>query len=78
MERVFKPIAVDGDVTYTGAAVGVTFLRADDTVTAFVKRADECMYIAKTTGERVAVVCFGQPVESTSQAMRAVRGRNGC
>lgn len=78
MERVFKPIAVDGDVTYTGAAVGVTFLRADDTVTAFVKRADECMYIAKTTGERVAVICFGQAVESTSQAIRANRNRNGC
>ena len=35
MERVFKPIAIEGKVTYTGAAVGVTFLQPDDTVASF-------------------------------------------
>ncbi|MET0748817.1 MAG: GGDEF domain-containing protein, partial [Rhizobium sp.] len=73
MERVFKPIAIDGMVTYTGAAVGVAFLRADDGPAAFVKRADDFMYIAKTTGERVAVVCFGQIMEPTQASLRAKR-----
>lgn len=63
MERIFKPIPVDGHVTYTGAAVGVTFLQADDTAASFVKRADDYMYVAKTTEQRVAIVCFGQVVE---------------
>jgi GGDEF domain-containing protein len=66
MERVFKPIAIDGKVTYTGAAVGVTFLQPDDTVASFVRRADEYMYIAKTSEQRVAVVCFGQILETVS------------
>jgi diguanylate cyclase (GGDEF)-like protein/PAS domain S-box-containing protein len=66
MERIFKPIPIDGQVTFTGAAVGVTFLRADDTVQSYVKRADEYMYIAKTTGERVAVVCFGQILDPST------------
>lgn len=73
MERIFKPIPVDGQVTFTGAAVGVTFLRADDTAQSYVKRADEYMYIAKTTGERVAVVCFGQILEPTATPKRTVR-----
>lgn len=73
MERVFKPIAIDGSVTYTGAAVGVTFLQADDTPASFVKRADDFMYIAKTTGERVAVVCFGQIMGPATAALRARR-----
>ena len=60
MERVFKPIPVRGQVAFTGAAVGVTFLLADDTACSYVDRADEYMYLAKKTGERIAVVCFGQ------------------
>ena len=60
MERIFKPIPVNGQVTFTGAAVGVTFLQVDDTAQSYVERADEYMYIAKATGDRVAVVCFGQ------------------
>lgn len=66
MERVFKPIPINGQVTFTGAAVGVTFLRSDDTAKSYVDRADEYMYIAKNTGERVAVVCFGQILEPSS------------
>lgn len=64
MERVFKPIAIDGQVTYVGAAVGATFLQADDTPESYVKRADEYMYMAKATGQRVAVVCFGKILEN--------------
>lgn len=67
IERVFKPIAIDGNVTYTGAAVGVTFLMAEDSPASFVKRADDFMYTAKTTGERVAVVCFGQIMEPVAR-----------
>lgn len=63
MERIFKPIPIGGQVTFTGAAVGVTFLQTNDTAQSYVERADEYMYIAKTTGERVAVVCFGQFLE---------------
>ncbi|WP_438749852.1 diguanylate cyclase domain-containing protein [Pararhizobium sp. O133] len=70
MERVFKPIPIDGHVTYTGAAVGVTFLRPDDTPASFIKRADEYMYIAKTTEQRVAVVCFGQIMEMHETPMQ--------
>ena len=73
MDRVFKPIAIEGKVTFTGAAVGVTFLQADDTVASFVKRADEYMYIAKTTEERVAVVCFGQIMEPSALPARKAR-----
>ncbi len=73
MERIFKPIAIDGNVTYTGAAVGVTFLQADDTAISFVRRADEYMYVAKTTEQRVAVVCFGQVVEKAPVAPRSNR-----
>ncbi|WP_162241355.1 EAL domain-containing protein [Rhizobium sp. Leaf341] len=65
MERVFKPIPVNGQVTSTGAAVGVTFLQAYDTALSYVERADEYMYIAKATGERVAVVCFGQILDTS-------------
>lgn len=60
MERIFKPIPIGGQLTFTGAAAGVTFLQVDDTPRSYVDRADEYMYIAKRSGERVAVVCFGQ------------------
>jgi GGDEF domain-containing protein len=59
LDRIFKPIAIDGVVTEVGAAVGVTLLQADDTAATFVKRADNYMYLAKQTGERVAVVWLG-------------------
>ena len=77
MERVFKPIAIDGMVTYTGAAIGVAFLQADDGMASFVKRADNYMYIAKTTGERIAVVCFGQilnPIPTPTGVRRVAIG----
>jgi diguanylate cyclase (GGDEF)-like protein/PAS domain S-box-containing protein len=78
MERVFKPIAIEGKVTYTGAAVGVTFLHADDTVASFIRRADEYMYIAKASEQRVAVVCFGQILETVPSPEDAVEwGRFG-
>ena len=76
MERIFKPIAIDGRVTYTGAAVGVTFLQPDDTAVSFLKRADEYMYLAKTTERRVAVVCFGQILEAVCEPASKAR-RNG-
>ncbi len=75
MERIFKPIPVDGQVTYTGAAVGVAFLKAGDTAASFVKRADEYMYVAKTTQQRIAVVCFGQVIEKPPVA--TLRNRRG-
>jgi diguanylate cyclase (GGDEF)-like protein/PAS domain S-box-containing protein len=78
MERVFKPVAIDGKVTYTGAAVGVTFLQPDDTVASFIRRADEYMYIAKASEQRVAVVCFGQILETASSPEDSVEwGRLG-
>ncbi|KQS79524.1 diguanylate cyclase [Rhizobium sp. Leaf384] len=70
MERVFKPIPINGQVTFTGAAVGVTFLQENDDAQSYVERADEYMYIAKTTGERVAVVCFGQFLEPPEMPAR--------
>lgn len=69
MDRVFKPIPISGEVTFTGAAVGVTFLQADDTAQSYVDRADEYMYIAKHTGDRVAVVCFGQILVRDTEAV---------
>lgn len=73
MERIFKPIPIAGQVTSTGAAVGVTFLREDDTTQSFVGRADEYMYIAKATGDRVAIVCFGQILDRSTTPERARR-----
>jgi diguanylate cyclase (GGDEF)-like protein/PAS domain S-box-containing protein len=75
MESVFKPIAVDGNVTYTGAAVGVAFLEADDTAQSLVKRADNFMYTAKTTGERVAIVCFGQILQHAERPARLTKAK---
>jgi len=61
MDRIFKPMAIEGAVVELGAAVGVTMLQADDDVTSFVKRADGYMYLAKQTGDRLALVWLGQP-----------------
>jgi len=77
IERVFKPIPIRGQVTSTGAAVGVTFLQADDTSCSYVDRADEYMYLAKKTGNRLAVVCFGQilvPMDTRPSFTRVIRG----
>jgi len=61
MDRIFKPMAIEGAVVELGAAVGVTMLQADDDVTSFVKRADGYMYLAKQTGDRLALVWLGHP-----------------
>lgn len=63
MERVFKPVPVKGQVAFVGAAVGVTFLQIDDTPGSYVDRADEYMYLAKKSGDRIAIMCFGQILE---------------
>lgn len=54
MERVFKPMRIGGKVKFEGAADGATFLHAGDT--ARIERADEYMYIAKNTGDRLPSV----------------------
>jgi diguanylate cyclase (GGDEF)-like protein len=76
MDRIFKPIAVDGAVVEMGAAVGVTLLQADDTATSFVKRADSYMYLAKQTGDRLAMVWLGQPAgyPASGRAVRSIAG----
>lgn len=58
VERVFKPIEIDGLLTYTGAAVGVALLQDNDNMASFLKRADNFMYIAKSMGERVTVIDY--------------------
>lgn len=70
MERVFKPIAIEGHVTDTGAAVGIAFLNGGDDAASFVKRADDFMYLAKTTERRVAVVCAGEVLTPTALSLR--------
>jgi diguanylate cyclase (GGDEF)-like protein len=60
VERVFKPCPVDGLVADVGAAIGVAFLREDDSAASFTKRADSYMYLAKATGNRIAVVALGE------------------
>lgn len=59
--RVFKPVPIEGQLADLGAAVGVAFLEQGDDVARLMKRADGYMYIAKATGERIAVVCLGVP-----------------
>lgn len=56
--------------------VGVTFLQAGDTAQSYVERADEYMYIAKNTGDRVAVVCFGQILDSQPKPKFEKRAAN--
>lgn len=57
-EQVFRPIPTEGRLADVGAAVGLAVLEPHDTVNALIKRADRFMYIAKSTGQRVAVVAF--------------------
>lgn len=59
-ETVFKPIPVEGRLADVGAAIGLAVLEPDDTIASFTKRADRYMYIAKSTGNRVAVVALGE------------------
>jgi diguanylate cyclase (GGDEF)-like protein len=68
MQLVFKPLAIEGKLSYTGAAVGVSLLKPTDTAASFVKRADENMYLAKTTGERIAIVYPEQDIRDPSAA----------
>jgi len=55
--------------------VGVAFLEADDTAQSLVKRADNFMYTAKTTGERVAIVCFGQILQHAERPARLTKAK---
>lgn len=66
IDRIFKPIAIEGVVVELGAAMGVTLLQPDDDAASFVKRADGYMYLAKQTGDRLAMVWFGK--SDTSEA----------
>lgn len=59
MRNVFKSISIGGQAVTSGAAVGVTILHETDDPHSFIKRADEYMYMAKATDQRIAVVYFG-------------------
>lgn len=59
-ETVFKPMPVEGQLADVGAAIGLAVLEPEDTIASFTKRADRYMYLAKSTGNRVAVVALGQ------------------
>ncbi|MDM9624249.1 sensor domain-containing diguanylate cyclase [Rhizobium sp. S96] len=74
IDRIFKPVAVDGIVTEVGAAVGVTLLQQDDDAMSLMKRADSYMYLAKQTGDRIALIWLGQPGGGTQMAKRAAQG----
>ncbi len=60
VDRIFKPIAVEGVVVELGAAMGVTLLQPEDDAASFVKRADNYMYLAKQTGDRLAMIWLGK------------------
>jgi diguanylate cyclase (GGDEF)-like protein len=74
IDRIFKPVAVDGIVTEVGAAVGVTLLQQGDDAVSLMKRADSYMYLAKQTGDRIALIWLGQPGSGTQMAKRAAQG----
>jgi diguanylate cyclase (GGDEF)-like protein/PAS domain S-box-containing protein len=76
VDRIFKPIAVEGVVVELGAAMGVTLLQPEDDAASFVKRADNYMYLAKQTGDRLAMIWLGQP-GSTEAIARLVTGTTG-
>jgi len=57
MDRVFAPLTLDGLAVQLGAAVGVSFLQSElDTPATLLKRADQCMYLAKSSGVALKVV----------------------
>ena len=65
MNRVFQPIVLQNDPVTLGAAVGLSFQKRDeDSPATLLKRADECMYLAKSSGERVKVVGDAREGES--------------
>ena len=57
MRRVFQPMVLDGVSVRIGAAVGISFQRPDnDSPAALLRRADQCMYVAKSSGELLKIV----------------------
>jgi len=56
--------------------MGVTLLQPEDDAASFVKRADNYMYLAKQTGDRLAMIWLGQP-GSTEAIARLVTGTTG-
>ena len=65
MNRVFQTIVLQNDPVTLGAAVGLSFQKRDeDSPATLLKRADECMYLAKSSGERVKVVGDAREGES--------------
>lgn len=72
-ERIFKPVAIEGQVADVGAAVGIAFLQPGDTGISFTKRADSYMYIAKASRERVAIVALGAAMPDMAAAVLSER-----
>ncbi|PZM10933.1 sensor domain-containing diguanylate cyclase [Rhizobium tubonense] len=60
MERVFEPIGLDGRTINIGAAIGVALLDPSrDTPATLLKKADERMYFAKASGDRLRMEIAG-------------------
>nr|WP_172691009.1 EAL domain-containing protein [Agrobacterium larrymoorei]ASK49454.1 ABC transporter permease [Agrobacterium larrymoorei] len=59
MQNIFKAISISEQTVTSGAAVGVTILCETDNAHSVLKRADDYMYIAKSTSQRIAVVYLG-------------------
>ena len=59
METVFRPIQLDDGMVNIGAAIGVAVYDApNDTAEIILRRADECMYRAKSSGARLAIEMY--------------------
>lgn len=52
---VFSPVRVASTVLVAGAAIGMALSHEGDDAETLLRRADEVMYAAKRTGERIAV-----------------------
>lgn len=60
MERVFEPVGLDGRMINIGAAIGVALLDPSrDTPATLLKKADERMYFAKASGDRLRMEIAG-------------------
>jgi diguanylate cyclase (GGDEF)-like protein/PAS domain S-box-containing protein len=60
MERVFAPVGLDGRTINIGAAIGVVLLDPSrDTPATLLKKADERMYLAKASGDRLRLEIAG-------------------
>jgi diguanylate cyclase (GGDEF)-like protein/PAS domain S-box-containing protein len=60
MDRVFEPVKLDGRTINIGAAVGVVLLDPSrDTPATLLKKADERMYLAKASGDRLRLEIAG-------------------